>query len=167
VERPYDYLPDGVPLVDLADQIANSTFDDPVPRIWIAPVDSDRPAGQWNASCQFGDDAEEFYGSRDEAIIWARRTPAAQRFVRVDGEDLALPPEPGDAPPPPPPGPTVQVQGPNSDGRWVAVWFHRGQAKQFWGRHDDVIAWANAQPAERRRISVGGENWRPLRAAPS
>jgi hypothetical protein len=165
VSRHYaDYLPEGS-TGDLADQIANTAFDDPEPRIWIVPVDPDEPGepgGPWNASCEFGEDVEEFHGSREEAIVWARRTPATERYIRVGGNDVLLSPEPGDAPPPPPVGPTVQVHGPDAAGRWVAIWFHRGEVKQFWGSRPDVTAWARTQPAERRRICVDGAAWRRL-----
>jgi hypothetical protein len=162
-----DYLPDDGGRVDLADLIANTIYEDPEPRIWIAPLESDDPEGPWNASCQCGEDAEEFEGARDEVIAWARRTPAAKRYVRAGGEDVTLSPEPGDAPPPPAAGPTVQVQGPNYDGRWVGIWFHHGQLEQFWGGQEEVIGWANSQPASRRRISIEGDDWRPMPTSPS
>jgi hypothetical protein len=156
-----DYLPEGG-RGDLADQIENSIFDDPEPTIWISPADHDAPAGPWQGSCQFDEEAEDFYGTRDEVIEWARRTPATCRYLREAGEDVLLTPEPGDAPPPPPGGPTVQVQGPDAEGRWVAVWFHRGQVEQFWGTRQQVIAWAAERPAGRRRISVDSGPWRPI-----
>jgi hypothetical protein len=163
VPRRYgDYLPDGGELVDLADLIDNSVFEDPEPRIWIVPVDADEPAGQWSASCQSGEECVEFCGSRDEVIAWARRTPATCRFLRVGEQDVRLSSLPGDAPPPPPAGPTVEVRGPNHDGRWVAIWFYRGEVEQFWATREEVVAWACAQPAERRRMYAEGGGWRPL-----
>lgn len=123
------YLPDGGELVDLADLIDSSVFEDPEPRIWIVPVDADEPAGRWSGSCQSGEECVEFGGSRDAVIAWARQTPATRRFVRIGNQDVELSSLPSDAPAPPPAGPTVEVRGPNRDGRWVAVWFHRGEVK--------------------------------------
>jgi hypothetical protein len=37
---------------------------------------------------------------------------------------------------------------------------NRGAVKQFWGSEQDVTAWAAEQPADWRRISVGGAAWR-------
>jgi hypothetical protein len=49
VARRYrDYLGGTGDRVDLEDQIANSHFDDPEPRIWITPADQDEPAVGWN-----------------------------------------------------------------------------------------------------------------------
>jgi len=157
-----DYLPDGGDQADLADLIDSSVFEDPEPRIWIVPVEANEPAGRWSASYQFGEESVEFGGSRDAVIAWARQTPATRRFIRVGNHDVELGSLPGDAPAPPPAGPTVLVHGPGHDGRWVAVWFHRGEVKQFWATQEEVTAWAGAQPAERRRISVAGAAWRPL-----
>lgn len=159
------YLPEGGDRPDLADQLANSSFDDPWPRIWIAPLDADdqdEPNDQWTALWECDEDREDFSGTRDEAIAWARHRPAIGRFLWTGRDYVELDPLPGDAPAPPPPGPSVQVQGPDHDGRWVAVWYHRGEVKQFWGSRDDVVAWAVAQPAERRKISVDGHGWRLL-----
>ena len=72
-----DYLPDGGGRADLADLIANTTFEDPEPRIWIAPLEFDDPEGPWNASCQCGEDAEEFQGARRAPVPGAWRCAAA------------------------------------------------------------------------------------------
>ncbi len=126
------------------------------------PVDAQRLEGPWLASCQFDASTDEFYGSHEEAVAWARRTPATRRFVWAGNQEVELSSHPDDAPPPPAVGPTVQVQGPDHDGRWVAIWFYRGEFRQSWGSRDAAIAWAVAQRADRRRISANGEAWRPL-----
>lgn len=156
-----DYLGDDGPKVDLEDLIANSVFEDPDTRIWISVQEGQEPTGQWEALCQSEDDSERFYGTREDAIIWARAKPATRRHIWT-GQDYAdLDASPSDAPPPPPSGPTVQVHGPNHDGRWVAVWFHRGEVKQFWGDRQAVKEWALAQPATRRRMA-DGDTWQAL-----
>jgi hypothetical protein len=157
-----DYLgPDG-DRVDLADLLANSVFEDPEARIWISPVDRDKPSAEWNASCQVSEDAAEFYGNREQVVTWARSQPATRRFMWAGRDFVDLDPDPGDAPAPPPTGPTIQIRSPDHDGRWVAVWFHRGEVKQSWGSREEVCAWAICQPAERRLISENGREWRPL-----
>jgi len=103
-----DYLPDGGEVVDLADLIDSSVFEDREPRIWIVPVEADEPAGRWSASCQSGEQCVEFGGSRDAVIAWARQTPATHRFIRIGNEDVELSSLPGDAPAPPLAGRTVE-----------------------------------------------------------
>lgn len=162
VRRTYaDYLPDDGRQPDLADQIANSSFEDPVPAVWISPADAGEPDSGWVASWQFEDDHEEFSGTVDKVVAWARRRPAAARHIQRGARYVALDPWPDDEPALPAAGPRVRIMGPDHDGRWVALWSHRGQQQQFWGGRDEVVRWARAQPAERRLI-VSEDGWLPL-----
>jgi hypothetical protein len=160
VRRYADYLRESEDRPNLADQIANSTFEDPVPRIWISPL-ADDPSSDWSASWQFGEENDEFSGTLDEVVAWARRQPAVARMVLLNGSYAEVDPLPDDEPAPPAAGPSVRIMGPDYDGRWVALWYHRGVQKQFWSSREEVTGWALAQPAERRFIE-GSKGWLSL-----
>ena len=104
-----------------------------------------------------------------EVLVCALGVPATKWLTREHlGEpwaDLtfAVPPGPGIG--------TVWVLSPEGHGWWGAVWVAEGAAElaSLRGSHEEVVAWALAQPAVRWLTSVrqadGNINWGDLKPA--
>ena len=147
-----DYLPEPLYPGFIDPEAPTSAPEPGTGTVWVIPPEEDllneprRWEGVWRA-------AEKHTGiwaqSRDEAVIWALSTPATRWLTREHmGEPwvdltVAVPPDPGTG--------TVWVHSPESQGWWGAVWKAGGGAElaSLRGSHEDVVAWALAQPAVR------------------
>ena len=167
-----DYLPEPLYPGFIDPEAPTSAPEPGTGTVWVIPPEEDllNEPGQWEGVWRA---AEKHTGvwaqTKDEVVTWALSVPASQWLTRDHmGEpwaDLttAVPPRPGTG--------TVWVLSPEGHGWWGAVWVADGAVElgSLRGSHEQVVAWALAQPAVRWLTPVrqadGNIDWGDLKPA--